>query len=51
MMKLRHTLAALALAALPAAASEAWETDYDTALKKAAEGDKYLLMNFTGSDW
>lgn len=39
------------MAALPVQASEAWETDYDTALKKAAEGGHYLLMNFTGSDW
>lgn len=28
-----------------------WMTDYDAALKAAAEQDKSILVNFTGSDW
>jgi len=29
----------------------AWETSYSTALKKAKESGKNLLLDFTGSDW
>lgn len=28
-----------------------WMTDYDAAQKQAAAQDKYVLMNFSGSDW
>lgn len=28
-----------------------WETDYERALAMAAEQDKRVLINFTGSDW
>lgn len=35
-----------------ASASEAgWMTDYDAALKKAAAENKYVLVDFSGSDW
>jgi thioredoxin-related protein len=47
-------LMAIALVAMtgPArAASDAWETNFDAASKKAAESGKELLINFSGSDW
>lgn len=28
-----------------------WETDFQTALNRAAAEDKYILVDFTGSDW
>ena len=28
-----------------------WETDFRLALTKAEENSKYLLLNFSGSDW
>jgi protein disulfide-isomerase len=28
-----------------------WLTDYDAALKKAAAENKYVLLDFSGSDW
>lgn len=42
---------ALCLTIHPAAASEGWLTDYDTALTKAAESGRPVLTIFTGSDW
>ena len=52
-MKL-HTLipsiAALAFIA-PVFAGEGWLTDLDAAKKKAAEENKMIFMEFTGSDW
>jgi protein disulfide-isomerase len=37
----------------PAAASAdgIWVTDFDAALKQAAEQNKYVLVDFSGSDW
>lgn len=37
----------------PAVADEAgfWQTDYDAALKQAAAENKYVLVDFSGSDW
>ena len=32
-------------------ADQIWITDFDSALKKAKENDKYLLIEFSGSDW
>ncbi len=29
----------------------AWETDFSAARKKAKEEHKYILLNFSGSDW
>lgn len=31
--------------------ADLWETDYDKALKRAAEQSRYVLLDFTGSDW
>ena len=36
--------------AAPAGARD-WETNFRQALKKAKENSKYLLLNFSGSDW
>ena len=33
------------------AADDAWLTDFEQAKKLAAESGKYILINFTGSDW
>lgn len=32
-------------------AGSGWETDMDKALEKAKEENRYLLLDFTGSDW
>ena len=34
-----------------AASGELWTEDYDAALKQAAAEDKYVLVDFSGSDW
>jgi len=31
--------------------STAWITNFDTAKEKAAKENKYILLNFSGSDW
>jgi protein disulfide-isomerase len=31
--------------------STLWQTDYDAALKQAAAENKYVLVDFSGSDW
>jgi thioredoxin-related protein len=28
-----------------------WQTDFETAKKMAKEKDRYILLNFSGSDW
>ena len=33
------------------ASGEIWLTDYETALQKAKEENRYVLVDFTGSDW
>jgi thioredoxin-related protein len=33
------------------AAGEDWKTDFDAAMKKAKEDGKYVLVDFSGSDW
>lgn len=52
---MKRLLASLLLAVcafVSAHAAEAnWLTDYDAALKKAADENKPVLINFTGSDW
>ncbi len=42
---------ALCLTIRPAAASDGWLTEYDTALTAAAESGRPVLTIFTGSDW
>ena len=32
-------------------ADQLWITDFDVALEKAKENEKYLLIEFSGSDW
>ena len=32
-------------------AEKGWQTDYDTARKMATEKGRYILLNFSGSDW
>lgn len=48
-------LAGLLILALMAssgfAQTSTWSEDYDAAIAKAAEENKYVLMNFSGSDW
>ena len=34
-----------------AAASTSWETDYEAALEKAKKENRFLLVDFSGSDW
>ncbi len=34
-----------------AQAGKGWETDYDRAVESAQSGGKYLLLDFSGSDW
>jgi thioredoxin-related protein len=50
---MKHLLACLLLAvAAPAFAAEAeWLTDVHAALDKAAAEHKYVMLDFTGSDW
>lgn len=43
--------AAKAAAATPANDVFKWETDYEVALKRAADEKKVILADFTGSDW
>jgi thioredoxin-related protein len=31
--------------------SAGWETDFDTARQKARQEHKFILLNFSGSDW
>ena len=33
------------------ASGEMWSTDYETALRKAKEENRHVLVAFTGSDW
>lgn len=42
---------ALACAVSPLLAGSTWETDLDSALKKAEGTNKSVLVEFTGSDW
>ena len=37
--------------AVAADSSGIWKTDYDAALKQAAAENKYVLVDFSGSDW
>lgn len=53
-MKMKHLLAAAALAATSGplfAGGEGWTHDFEAAQKQAADENKSLLIDFTGSDW
>lgn len=50
MTKLFHALI-LALAVSAATAGEGWLTDLEAAKKQAAQENKAILVDFTGSDW
>ena len=47
---LASSLIALTLAAQTARA-DIWDTDFDNAKTQATASNKYMLLNFTGSDW
>lgn len=47
----RFFAAAALLLVAGAAAADVWETDYEDALATAAEEGRFLLLNFSGSDW
>ena len=54
-MKMRHlTVMAYLLAGFASTAwagGDLWMTDFEAAKTKAAKENKYLLVDFTGSDW
>lgn len=50
-IKKLFALLALTLAASGLNASDGWITDLDAAKKVAAEQNKHILVDFTGSDW
>ena len=41
----------ISMLSLSAIAGSDWETDMDKALETAKESNRYLLLDFTGSDW
>lgn len=47
------TMSVLAVLAATAFAGDApvWQTDYEKAAAQAAKENKYMLLDFTGSDW
>ncbi len=44
-------LASLAIAAFFCFGTSVWENDLDVAKQEAAKDNKYILLNFSGSDW
>ena len=49
---IRQILPIIATACMaPCLAAEGWLTDMDAARKEAAEQEKNLMIEFTGSDW
>jgi thioredoxin-related protein len=44
-------VAAVALLAVNAHAAAGWETDFEKASAEAKKSGKYMLLDFTGSDW
>lgn len=50
-IRVRMVLAALAAAMATGAQALDWETDYAKAAAKAKDTGKYLLLDFSGSDW
>jgi protein disulfide-isomerase len=50
-MKLKLLLLLFSFTCLPVLASSGWQTDMEKALEEAKASNRYLLLNFTGSDW
>ena len=50
-MKTMTVLTALFALSAVASAGEGWETDFAAASAKAKEEGKYMLLDFSGSDW
>ena len=50
---MKKWLMILAIAAIGSTvfATDGWETDFDKAKAKAKEENKYILIDFSGSDW
>jgi thioredoxin-related protein len=44
-------LASLAIAVFFCFGTSVWENDLDAAKQEAAKDNKYILLNFSGSDW
>ncbi len=49
--RLARSVALVCLVAAEAAAGGLWETDFAEAAESAKAGNRYLLLDFTGSDW
>jgi len=47
----RFMMMATVFSAVSAFAGEGWVTDFEAASKQAKEEGKYMLLDFTGSDW
>ena len=48
---MKHAILTLLLGILPLQASDLWSTNYEESLKKAADENRMVLLEFTGSDW
>ncbi len=51
MKKIGWLILLVGLIASPTRGEVSWTEDYAAAAKSAADGGKYMLLNFTGSDW
>ncbi len=50
-MKANWIVVAAAVAAASAQAATGWEDNFEKALQRAEKEDKYVLVDFSGSDW
>ena len=50
-MKTIWCMALAFLTLVPSSFAEKWETDFEKAKEMARDSNRYLLINFTGSDW
>lgn len=50
-VRLRALLLGVAFASAAAFADELWQTDFKAASEKAKASNRYLLLDFSGSDW